>query len=188
MESEERAAAELAPAQEGPAAGPEQITAPPREAEDAGSGAAPGPKAEPGAQPVPPLLDYALEEQLARGRRLLNEEMRIIGTLDPAVKSLADLKAQPEFGRFDRLVKSGLAISDAYKLACFDRLGRQQAAAARQAAINALRGKEHLAPVGGGPDAEDGLTDEIIQNYRQYNPRWTRAQIAAFHRSYKQGV
>ena len=67
-------------------------------------------------------------------------------------------------------------------------LGRQQAAAARQAAINDVRAKEHLAPVGGGQAAEDGLTDEIIRNYRQYNPRWTRAQIAAFHRSYKQGV
>lgn len=114
--------------------------------------------------------------------------MRIIQSVDPAVKSLADLRSQPEFGRFDRLVKSGMAISDAYKLACFDRLGRQQAAAARQAAINDARAKEHLAPVGGGQAAEDGLTDEIIRNYRQYNPRWTRAQIAAFHRSYKQGV
>ena len=112
----------------------------------------------------------------------------IIESVDPAVKSLADLRTQPEFGRFDRLVKSGMAISDAYKLACFDRLGRQQAAAARQAAINDVRAKEHLAPVGGGQAAEDGLTDEIIRNYRQYNPRWTRAQIAAFHRSYKQGV
>lgn len=138
--------------------------------------------------PPPPLAQFALEQQLARGRQVLNQELRIIESLDPAVKSLADLKQQPEFGRFDRLVKSGMAISDAYKLACFDRLGRQQAAAARQAAINAMRAKDHLAPVGGGQAAEDGLTDEIIQNYRQYNPRWTRAQIAAFHRSYKQGV
>ncbi|HIZ29952.1 MAG TPA: hypothetical protein H9813_01780 [Candidatus Fournierella merdipullorum] len=177
METEERPVEELAPAQEQPAA-----------QEPAQEGPAARELPQPEQQAVPPVLDYALEEQLARGRRVLNEEMRIIGALDPGVKSLADLKAQPEFGRFDRLVKSGLAISDAYKLACFERLGRQQATAARQAAINAMRGKEHLAPVGGGPDAEDGLTDEIIQNYRQYNPRWTRAQIAAFHRSYKQGV
>lgn len=66
--------------------------------------------------------------------------------------------------------------------------GWGEQAPARQAAINDVRAKEHLAPVGGGQAAEDGLTDEIIRNYRQYNPRWTRAQIAAFHRSYKQGV
>lgn len=143
------------------------------------------------AQPQMPgetLARFALERELARGRQLLGQEMRIIQAVDPAVKSLADVRGQPEFERFDKLVEGGMAVSDAYKLACFDRLSRQQAAAARQAAINDVRAKEHLAPVGGGQAAEDGLTDEIIRNYRQYNPRWTRAQIAAFHRSYKQGV
>lgn len=183
MESEESVLA----TQETPAAeeqsGVSQMPEPPAPVE---RGEAPAPQAQ--EVPAAPLAQFALEQELARGRRLLDEQMRIIQSVDPAVKSLADLRSQPEFGRFDRLVKSGMAISDAYKLACFDRLGRQQAAAARQAAINDARAKEHLAPVGGGQAAEDGLTDEIIRNYRQYNPRWTRAQIAAFHRSYKQGV
>ena len=50
--------------------------------------------------------------------------------------------------------------------------------------IHEAKGKAHLSPVGGGQAAGDGLTDEIIQNYRKYNPKWTREQIAAFHRSY----
>lgn len=190
MENEERAA----PVEQASAAGPESAgpmeprgqTAPAEGEHGGRSEDAPAEQAPP--LPGTPLAQYALEQQLARGRRLLEEQLRIIESVDPAVKSLADLRSQPEFGRFDKLVKSGMAISDAYKLACFDRLGRQQAAAARQAAINDARAKEHLAPVGGGQAAEDGLTDEIIRNYRQYNPRWTRAQIAAFHRSYKQGV
>ena len=185
MESEERAL----PEQETPDAQAESAVtdAAPAELPPTESREDEGPLA---AQALPgtPLAQFALEQELARGRRLLDEQLRIIQSVDPAVKGLEDLRAQPEFGRFDRLVKSGMAISDAYKLACFDRLGRQQAAAARQAAINDVRAKEHLAPVGGGQAAEDGLTDEIIRNYRQYNPRWTRAQIAAFHRSYKQGV
>lgn len=189
MESEERAAPAGELAGEEIAAGE---SAPEERAADAGlpAGQESGPAMEPPVQApgAPALAEYALEQQLARGRRLLEAQMQIIQSVDPAVKSLADLRAQPEFSRFDRLVKSGMAISDAYKLACFDRLSRQQAAAARQAAINDARAKEHLAPVGGGQAAEDGLTDEIIRNYRQYNPRWTRAQIAAFHRSYKQGV
>lgn len=186
MESEER----TAPVQEAAAAEAESAAArePAQEPPAAAAGAESAAPAEQQALPGTPLAQFALEQQLARGRRLLEQEMRIIQSVDPAVKGLADLRSQPEFGRFDRLVKSGMAISDAYKLACFDRLGRQQAAAARQAAINDARAKEHLAPVGGGQAAEDGLTDEIIRNYRQYNPRWTRAQIAAFHRSYKQGV
>lgn len=189
MESEERAL----PEQETPAAEAESLLPAAAAPAESGEGQAPaegwGEQA-PAAQALPgtPLAQFALEQELARGRRLLDEQLRIIQAVDPAVKGLTDLRAQPEFGRFDQLVKSGMVISDAYKLACFDRLGRQQAAAARQAAINDVRAKEHLAPVGGGQAAEDGLTDEIIRNYRQYNPRWTRAQIAAFHRSYKQGV
>lgn len=191
MESEERAA----PVEELTAAGPEsaapeqsgseeplQSGMPARESVPQANAAPAAPRE----MPAAPLAQFALEQQLARGRRLLDEQLRIIESVDPAVKSLADLRAQPEFGRFDRLVKSGMAISDAYKLACFDRLGRQQAAAARQAAINDARAKEHLAPLGGGQAAEDGLTNEIIRNYRQYNPKWTREQIARFHKSYMQ--
>lgn len=185
MESEERALPEQeAPAAEAESAAPLEAAQEPAPAAERGEDFAPAAPEMAGT----PLAQFALEQELARGRRLLDEQLRIIQTVDPAVKSLADLRTQPEFGHFDKLVKSGMAISDAYKLACFDRLGRQQAAAARQAAINDVRAKEHLAPVGGGQAAEDGLTDEIIRNYRQYNPRWTRAQIAAFHRSYKQGV
>ncbi|HJA26278.1 MAG TPA: hypothetical protein H9795_09485 [Candidatus Fournierella merdigallinarum] len=183
---EERTAPAAAEQEE--AAGPPPEPAGGPAGESTAGPAAPAPGPAPAQQGAPPLAQFLLERQLARGRQLLEQEMQVISALDPAVKSLADLRAQPEFGRFDRLVKQGLAISDAYKLACFDRLGRQQAAAGRQAAINAARAKEHLAPVGGGREADDGLTDEIIRNYRQYNPRWTRAQIAAFHRSYKQGV
>lgn len=188
MESEERAL----PEQETPAVEAESPLPAAAAPAESGEGQAPaeGWEEQAPAQELPgtPLAQFALEQQLARGRRLLDEQLRIIESVDPAVKSLADLRTQPEFSHFDKLVKSGMTISDAYKLACFDRLGRQQAAAARQAAINDVRAKEHLAPVGGGQAAEDGLTDEIIRNYRQYNSRWTRAQIAAFHRSYKQGV
>ena len=58
----------------------------------------------------------ALEQELARGRRLLDEQLRIIQAVDPAVKSLADLRTQPEFSHFDKLVKSGMTISDARSL------------------------------------------------------------------------
>lgn len=152
MESEERAL----PEQETPAAEAESLLPAAAAPAESGEGQAPaeGWEEQAPAQELPgtPLAQFALEQQLARGRRLLDEQLRIIESVDPAVKSLADLRTQPEFGHFDKLVKSGMTISDAYKLACFDRLGRQQAAAARQAAINDVRAKEHLAPVDPRPD------------------------------------
>lgn len=121
----------------------------------------------------------------AQGQKQFEEQMREIGKLDPSIKSLSDITKIDEFKEFDAMVRSRkYNMVDAYKLACFSRLSQKQATAAKQAAINEAKGKAHLSPVGGGQAADDGLTDEIIENYRKYNPKWTREQIAAFHRSY----
>ena len=122
----------------------------------------------------------------AEGQQQFEEQLKEIGQLDPEVKSPADLAKIAEFKEFDAMVRSGrYNMVDAYRLACFDRLAQRQASAAKQAAINAAKGKAHLAPVGGGRAAEDGLTDEIIENYRRFNPKWTREEIARYHKSYK---
>lgn len=119
------------------------------------------------------------------GQKQFEEQMREISKLDPNIKSLLDITKMPEFKEFDAMMRSErFSMVEAFKLACYNRLNQNNAAAAKQAAINEAKGKAHLSPVGGGQAADDGLTDEIIQNYRKYNPKWTREQIAAFHRSY----
>lgn len=121
----------------------------------------------------------------AQGQKQFEEQMQEISKLDPSIKSLADITKIEEFNDFDAMVRSGrFSMVEAFKLACYKRLNQNHAAAAKQAAINEAKGKAHLSPVGGGQAVDDGLTDEIIQNYRKYNPKWTREQIAAFHRSY----
>ena len=125
----------------------------------------------------------------AQGQKQFEEEMQEINKLDPSIKSLSDITKIEEFRDFDAMMRSKrFTMVEAYKRACFKRLSQKQATAAKQAAINEAKGKAHLSPVGGGQAADDGLTDEIIQTYRQYNPKWTREQIAKFHKSYKQGV
>lgn len=122
----------------------------------------------------------------AQGQKQFDEEMREIGKLDTSIKSLSDITKMAEFKEFDAMMRSGrFSMVEAFKLACYDRLNQNQAVAAKQAAINEAKGKAHLSPVGGGQAADDGLTDEIIETYRMYNPKWTRAQIAQFHRSYQ---
>lgn len=127
------------------------------------------------------------QQDLARGEQLIAERMAQISRLDPEMKSLEDIRRQPEFGEFDRLVRGGYDLVDAYKLAFFQRLQDRQASGAKQAAINAARGKQHLAPVGGKAGAEDGLTEEIIAEYRRFNPKWTREDISRFHKNYSKG-
>lgn len=130
----------------------------------------------------------ALQSQLnaQEGERMLAEQMQELRQLDPEVTSLEYLVAQPEFPEFDRMVRTGLSLTDAYKLAFFDRLTQRNTAATKQAAINAARSKSHLAPAGNGQGApDDGLTDEMIAEYRQFNPRMTRAEIARYHKKYE---
>ena len=142
----------------------------------AGQGAPQGPGT-PAAGPAPvdaqaaaqaaaqnPVVQQAMQlVQRARrseGERVLNSQIRRISELDPTVKTLADIAGMDTFPQFDALVRSGVPLDVAYKAVNFERLARGQAAAARQAAINAARGKGHLAPAGGEGPAPGGLTEE----------------------------
>ena len=142
-------------------------------------------------QPTVQQLQLQLEavtRQLAaqQAQQMLDAQMDAIRRLDPELGSLEALAQQPEFASFDRLVRGGQDLVSAYKLAFFDRYAARSAGAARQAAINAARGKTHLATVGTGPlPADDGLTDELIRSYRLYNPGMSRRDIARYHAKYR---
>ena len=47
------------------------------------------------------------QQDLVRGEQLLAERMAQISRLDPEMKSLEDIRRQPEFAEFDRLVRGG---------------------------------------------------------------------------------
>lgn len=94
------------------------------------------------------------QQRARQGEQLFADQLREITKIDPGVKSLSDISTMPEFPEFDRLMRSGgHDLLSAYKLACFDRLAEKRAQASHQAAINAAKGKQHLAPVGTGAAA-----------------------------------
>ena len=132
------------------------------------------------------LARLARQLLLREAQRQLEQQMEQIHRLDPALARLEDLAQQPEFCEFDQLVKGGQDLVSAYKLAFFDRYARRSAQAAQQAAINAARSKVHLAAVGqGSQPQDDGLTDELVERYRQFNPGMSRRQIARYHARYR---
>lgn len=89
------------------------------------------------------------DNTLRQGEMELENQIQQISSFDPSVKSLDDIVKMPTFPVFDAYVRQGLSITDAYRLANFDSLAQRDAAASRQAAINSVRGKSHLAPIGG---------------------------------------
>lgn len=128
----------------------------------------------------------AEEALAARAAKKREEAMRGIAALAPELGRPEQLAAAPEYPEMQRLLRQnkGMSELDAFKLAFFDRLTRQRAEAGRQGAINAARGRQHLAGLGGQPAGADELTDEEIREYRRYNPNWTVAEIRRFHREY----
>lgn len=100
------------------------------------------------------------ENTLRQGEMELENQIHQISTIDPSIKSLDDIAKMPTFPVFDAYVRRGLSLTDAYRLANFDSLAQRDAAASRQAVINAAKGKSHLGPIGGGAgDAGKEMVD-----------------------------
>ena len=106
------------------------------------------------------------DNTLRQGEMELENQILQISSFDPSVKSLDDIVKMPTFPVFDAYVRQGLSITDAYRLANFDSLAQRDAAANRQAAINSVRGKSHLAPIGGVAGEAGKQLVDIPQNER----------------------
>ena len=106
------------------------------------------------------------ENALREGEAELDRQIGEITKMDPTIKSLEDISKMPTFQVFDAFVRRGLSLTEAYRLANFDSLMQRDAAATRQATINAAKGKNHLAPLGGVNGPQEQLV-EIPQNERE---------------------
>lgn len=114
----------------------------------------------------------------------LDEEIRKIGAMDPNVKSVEDLLKLECYPRIRERVRKGYSISDAYKLENFDALQGSAAAASRQAALNAARGKSHLTPTAARGAGEVSVPAEVEAEYRALMPNATKAEIQKHYSKY----
>lgn len=74
----------------------------------------------------------------------------------------------------------GGSLVDAYKLLHYDEMRQAAAAAARQEAINQLRGAEHLHSIDpGGRSGQGGLTEDEYESYRLFG--FSRSEAARAH-------
>ncbi|MFV0413914.1 MAG: hypothetical protein ACK5L3_11745 [Oscillospiraceae bacterium] len=123
-----------------------------------------------------PLVKKALEleqrEQAAKWERIVDDQVKGIARLDPAIQSFDDLPKMANFAEFDRLARSGIDLVSAYKVANADTLAQKGAAAARQAAINASNSTRHLSrSPGGAASAEMAeIPPDAAEVWRQMFP------------------
>ena len=118
--------------------------------------------------------------QQAELRRRIEDDVRAIARMDPDVQKLEDVIGQPEYPKILEYVRHGNSLTDAYRLAHFEKLSGRQAEAAALRERNAAAGKEHLRATGnrGGSGVE--VTPDELAEYRKFDPSATMDEVRAF--------
>jgi len=109
------------------------------------------------------------EQQQAAANTAFQNDLAKVMEIDPNIKSFDDLANLPNFPEIARQVGRGLSLVDAYKMVNFDNYMHQNNEAARQQAINQMRGKSHLAsqPISVATGTDDvEVPAEIMRSWR----------------------
>lgn len=132
-------------------------------------------------------LEEAREAKRQAAAAAMNEQMRQIHELDPAINTVEDLAKMPNYAEFYRFVKQNrLSLVEAYRLANMERLSARTAAATKQAAMNAAQSKAHLEATkarGKGGDVTV-VPNDVREYYRMINPKATEAEVKADYAKY----
>ncbi len=136
-------------------------------------------------------LEEAREAKRQAAAAAMNEQLRQIHELDPAINTVEDLAKMPNYAEFYRFVKQNrLSLVEAYRLANMERISERAAAATKQAAINAAQSKAHLEATksrGKGGDVP-AISAEVLEYYRAINPKATEAEIRADYARYLKNI
>lgn len=115
----------------------------------------------------------------AEAKVKIDEQLKEITQLDKSIQSIDDLIAMDTYPKFYELVKKGNSFPDAYRLANYDKLIQQAAAAEKQRTLNSQSGKAHLTPHQQNQgQALPVVSGEVAEMYRFLDPTMTDEDIA----------
>ena len=127
------------------------------------------------------------KEQEARESKFradMERELTEIRKLNPQVRTTDDIIRMETGPEYARLIRLGVSPTEAYKLANFDAIRRNDRQAAEQAARNAAAGKSHLQSTPLGGNALSAPAD-YVANMRKYVPGISDAEIQRFYKESK---
>ena len=123
------------------------------------------------------------QTQRQEADRQLASDLAEIAKIDPNIKSLADLSATENFQAILQMVNQNhLSVLDAYKIANFDSITSRRADAAKQAAINSAKSKDHLETTNtvAAKDKQNiPIPADQISRWRDSYPGLTDAELTA---------
>ena len=114
---------------------------------------------------------------------MLNEDMANVLSLDTSMHSVEDIQASDSFIDVVNYCNEhrGMRFADAYKIVNFDRLTSTKIQAAKQGAINSVKGKTHLSTASGvaGNDNEVDIPVSEISKWKDFFPDATPKELRA---------
>lgn len=113
-----------------------------------------------------------------KAKSIVDAEIGIIGKLNPDIKSVDDLVAHESYEKILPYVKRGYSVSDAYKIANYDKLTEAASASARQQVLNSQSGKAHLTQSESRGTGIEAVPAEVLRQYREFNPEMSDSEIA----------
>jgi hypothetical protein len=118
-----------------------------------------------------------------RAQQQIERDIEEVLRLDPSINSKDELMADPSFDQVLQKVQSGMNLVDAYKIVNFDRLSNSKTAAARQAAINQVKGQSHLANGNGitTPDSGEDIPASMIEDFKDMFPDKSMKELKALY-------
>jgi hypothetical protein len=95
------------------------------------------------------------------------------------VYGLEGLKSLPNFVEIDRLMRGGASILQAYKLANFDNIMKNEVQKER----NKIRGKAHLRASRGGADANEVVVpNDVYRAFKMLEPNMSDEEIRQYYK------
>lgn len=120
-----------------------------------------------------------------RARQMMEEDFKEVLRMDPTLSSQEDIIKADNYQDVVNYVQThpGMRFSDAYKLVNFDRLASSRTAAAKQAAINDVKGKNHLS-TGAAlnvADNEEDIPPTMIEKYKELFPDKSMKELKSLY-------
>lgn len=128
-------------------------------------------------------------QKVAEQDARIAREIADIAKVNPAIKNVDDLAKDASFPEvYERWEKSGRqeSLFDIYRLVNFDALTLQRSEAAKQAAINQAKGKQHLTKTNGveQPATENvPIPDSVLQSWKEAYPNLSMQELTAKYNS-----
>lgn len=126
------------------------------------------------------------QQEMAQQKQqmVLDEQIKAVTKLDPNIKTVQDLVAHPKYAEIYDKVQRGYSIPDAFFIVNREELTSKSAAAAKQAALNKAKSKEHLESTSQRGQGAVTVPADVMAQYRLFNPKATEAEIQAHYNKY----